>query len=153
MKQSSAARAIGWGGLIAGILDIMDAIVFYGQRGVRPMRILQSISSGMLGASAFRGGWRTAVLGLALHFVIAFGAAIVYFAASRFMRVLRERPVICGLIYGVLVYLFMNYVVLPLSAVPKNPRPQSWPALINGVAAIVFLVGLPIALAVRRFGR
>ena len=107
----------------------------------------------MLGSSALRGGWPTALLGLGLHFVIAFGAAIVYYVASRFIRVLRDRPIICGLIYGALVYLFMNYVVLPFSAVAKNPRPPSLPVLINAVAAIMFLVGLPIAIATRRFGR
>lgn len=150
---NKGSRAIGWSGLIAGTLDIMDAIVFYGQRGVKPIRILQSISAGILGSAAYRGGWPTALLGLALHFVIALGAAATYYLASRVFRVLRERPVICGLIYGVLVYLFMNYVVLPLSAVPKNPQPRSWPVLINGVGAIMFLVGLPIALTTRRLGK
>jgi hypothetical protein len=84
-----------------------------------------------------------------LHFIIAFGAATVYYAASRKLRFLRERPVIAGLLYGAGVYVFMNYVVLPLSAFPKRARPPSGIALVNGILAVVLLVGLPIALISR----
>jgi hypothetical protein len=78
-KESKGLPAIGWGGWIAGILDITTAFI----RGRRPVRLLQGIASGLLGPQAFQGGWGTAVLGLALHFFIAFSAAAVYYAASR----------------------------------------------------------------------
>ena len=145
-------KAILIGGLIAGILDISDAFIFNGVRGANPERILQYIASGLIGSGAFRGGWKTALLGLSLHFLIALSAAAVYYAASRHLRVLSRRPVLCGLLYGGAVYLFMNYVVLPLSLVPKSPRPPTWPMLINGVLAILLCVGLPISLANRRWG-
>jgi hypothetical protein len=143
--QREAFRAICAGGLVAGVLDITDAFVFFGLHGVAPIRILQSISSGILGANAYRGGWGTAILGLGLHFLIALGAATVYYLASRHLSFLTERPIVSGL----LVYAFMNYVVLPLSAFPKSTRPPSAATLVNGILAVVFLVGLPIALAAR----
>jgi hypothetical protein len=119
---------------------------------VTPVRVLHSIASGVLGADAYRGGARTAALGVALHFVIAFGAAAVYYAASRRLRFLVRRPVVSGLLYGVAVYLFMNLVVLPLSAIPF--KVSYAPAVFaTGLVVHMLCVGLPIALAVRRFSK
>ena len=148
-QRHEAARAIFIGGLVAGILDISDAFVFLGLHGVQPWRILQGIASGAMGPSSFGGGWKTAALGLGLHFLIAFTAAAVYYAASRYLSFLRTRPIVCGLFYGAAIYVFMNYVVLPLSAFSKNPRPPSAANLLNGVLAVVLLVGLPIAFLAR----
>lgn len=137
-------------GLVAGILDITDALVFYGLRGIAPIRILQSIASGLLGRAAYQGGVGTAALGLLLHFVIAFGATIVFYLAALKLEFLRRYPVLSGLLYGGAVYLFMNYIVVPLSAVPK-PRAAGTPVtLVNGVLAVVLLVGLTISLLVNR---
>jgi hypothetical protein len=144
-------RAILWGGLIAGTLDITDALVFFGLRGARPVRILQSIASGVLGRASFEGGSNTAILGLALHFLIAFGAATVYYAASRKLRFLVQHAVIAGLLYGGAVYLFMNYVVLPLSRVAKPAASPPLVVLVNGVLAVVIFVGLTISLVVRQY--
>jgi hypothetical protein len=145
------ARAVVWGGLAAGILDLAYALIEGAWRGGAPMRILQAIASGLLGRAAFETGWRSALLGVALHFTIAFGAAAVFFAASRKLRFLLERPVLWGALYGLAVYFFLQLVVLPLSAIPWQVRltPRG---LASGFAAHVFCVGLPIAFAVRRFG-
>jgi hypothetical protein len=143
MKRGAAA-AIAMAGLIAGVMDISAAILFYGPKV--PVRILQSVATGLLGRAAFEGGAATAVLGLGLHFFIATGAAAVYYLASRRIALLREQPLLAGPLYGVAVYLFMNRVVLPLSAA----RPQ--PLTLKMAAIHIFCVGLPIALAVGRFG-
>jgi hypothetical protein len=145
------ALAVLAGGLAAGVLDILAAFAVYGLRGVSPLRILQSIASGLLGARAFEGGYATAALGLALHFVIASGAAAVYYAASRFLPSLVRWPLAWGAAYGVAVYLFMNFVVLPLSAVAQRPFVITTTAVAILIVHIV-CVGIPIALAVRRFG-
>ena len=148
--MKSTYRAIFWGGVLAGALDITAAFVTSGMRGRGPTSVLHSVASGLLGAGAFRGGLGTAVLGLLLHFLIAFVAAAVYYAASRKFQFLAERAVVCGLLYGVAVYLFMNFVVLQLSAVPfKLSYPPA--ALATGMLIHMLFVGLPISLAVRRY--
>ena len=147
-----AVTVISRAGLIAGTLDITDAFVFFGLRGVKPIRILHSIASGLLGPAAFKGGLRTAALGLALHFLIAFTAAAVYYAASHELRFLVRYAVVSGLLYGGAVYLFMVRIVLPLSSVTRSPS-TSMPVLVNGVLAVVLLVGLTIALVVHRYSR
>lgn len=143
--------AIGVGGFLAGLFDILFAFLFFGARGIEPGSILRSIASGWMGRPAMSGGAPTAVLGLASHFLIAFSAAAVYYLASRRMRLLRDHPVPMGLLFGAAVYGFMNFVVLPLSAFPF-PRAYPLRTLLPGLAAIMFLVGLPIALSVRYFG-
>lgn len=148
-----ALTAILLGGLIAGTLDITYACVYsYLMRGTSPVRILQSVASGVLGANAFTGGKKAAALGLALHFLIATIAAAIYYLASRRLRFLITQAIICGIIFGVCVYLVMNFVVLPLSAISfKMSYP--WPSLIGGLLIHMFGIGLPISLVVRRYSR
>ena len=146
-------QPIFWGGLIAGTLDICAAFLTAWLRaGVGPVRLLQFVASGLIGpAAATQGGTKTALLGLALHFLIATGATVVFYLASRKLLFLIERPVHFGLLYGVAVYLFMNFVVLPLSLVPQRTMTVS--GFIIGLLTIMFCVGLPIALIVRRYSR
>jgi len=141
------ARVILMAGLLAGALDITAAFLVYGLRGASPVRILQSIASGLLGGAAFQGGGGAAALGAVLHFLIAIVAAAVYYGASRKLGILVRRPVISGLLYGVMVYVFMNHVVLPLSAVAKRPFVPRMAAVI--VVVHMLCVGLPIALVIR----
>jgi len=138
-------------GLVAGALDISAACGFHGLRGVSPVRILQGIASGLLGSASFTGGALTAALGFCLHFFIATVAAGVYYLISRRLTLLRSRPVVSGTVYGVAVYLFMQNVVLPLSAVTRRPFSLST-ALVMVVIHIV-CVGLPIAFIVSRHSR
>jgi hypothetical protein len=146
----SPARAIFYGTLTVGTLDILDALIFFGLRGAPPIRIFQSIAAGLLGRDAARaGGLPTAVLGGVLHYFIAFGVVVTYYLASRKISLLTRRPWISGAVYGVLVYLFMNLVVLPLSAVQGGGFPPPFVILLNSVLIHIFGVGLPSAFFAR----
>lgn len=145
-----ALHAILWGGLIAGALDILAAFINSGWRGVSPTRVLQAIASGLLGKDAFSGGIATAALGLVLHFFIATTVAAVYFAASRKLEVLVKQPLVCGLAYGIPIYLVMNLIVLPLSAVTFKTS-HALVEVVTSVLILMFCVGLPIGLVVRRY--
>jgi hypothetical protein len=148
-QSSGNGMAILWAGLTCGVMDITAALVVYGSvYGVRPTQLLQGIASGLLGRQAYRGGMGTALLGLALHFLIAFSAAAVYFLASRKVPFLLQHAVTVGVLYGVAVYFFMQGVVA-LSATIKNPF--SIKLTLIGVVIHIFCVGLPIALLVRRY--
>ena len=150
MSSGRAARAIGLAGLLAGTFDSLAAFVVYGLRGAKPLGILQSVASGLIGrTAAYGGGGKTAALGLALHFFIATLAAAVYYAASRRLDVLVTRAALSGIAYGVAVWLFMNFVVIPLSAIGRWPTINALAAVI--VAVHMVCVGLPIALVVRHY--
>ena len=147
-------RAILAGGLSAGILDLTSALVLYGSRGTALIRIPQSIASGILGADAYRGGLLTAALGTLLHFVIAFSAAAVYCLASRRLPFLKDYAFVCGPTYGILVYLVMKLIVVPLSnaAIPNSRGPFPLDSVVEGLLVHVFLVGLPIAVCLHWWG-
>ena len=150
-SPSRRLLAIFWGGLLAGIFDIAQAFIGFGFLGSKPFRILQHIAGGVFGARSMQMGWTSAALGLVFHFTIAFTAALVYYMASRVLRVMVEHAVVCGLIYGELVFLFMYFVVLPLT--PLGPAQFNTATYITGPIGHTLLVGLPIALSVRRFAR
>ena len=147
-----ALETILYGGLVVGILDLLFAFTFYGLiLGAKPLRIFQSVAAGLLGrTAAFEGGVRTFLLGILLHFVVATCIATVYYVASRMLPVLIRHAVVSGLIYGMIAYLGMNYVVVPLSAIGPRSAPPRLSIFLTEIIGHGFLVGLPLALLARR---
>lgn len=143
-----ALRTILVAGLICGTLDGLSALALSAGRW---MRLFQFIASGLLGPNSFHGGMRTVLLGIALHFSIALGASAVYFSASRKLLFLVEHAIPAGILFGVLVHLFMNYVVLPLSAI--GPRHFNARSFITQLLVHMIVVGPSIALTVRYYSR
>ena len=173
-------RAVLIAGLVAGVLDIIFAFVVYGapSYGMSPLQVLQSVAGGWVGRdAAMAGGVQTAALGAATHFAIALVMAAVFAFFASFIRPLRIKPILWGFLYGLVLYVAMNYVVAPLSAAgaaghfPANTdeaieriktsfsmlRPTYNPELPWMIPATigthVLLVGIPIALIVQRFSR
>lgn len=144
-------KGIVWGGFFCGVCDITAAFVVYGMFGAKPIPILHGIAAGVLGPRSSEGGSATAVLGLFLHFVIAFGAATVYYGIARLLPSVLRHAVVAGIVYGPVVYFFMNRVVVPLSAARKFPF--SMKMMLIGLAIHIVCVGLPIALTARRFAQ
>jgi hypothetical protein len=143
-------QAIAVGGLAVAVLDAVDALVAYKLAfGMSPLAIYQFVASGLLGQAAYAGGVPAALLGLLVHFLVAFTAAAVFVLASERLPRLRREAVAWGLGYGVVVFLVMGFVVIPLSRIP--PSTPTLPLLLNGLIAHALLVGLPIALAARRY--
>jgi uncharacterized membrane protein YagU involved in acid resistance len=139
-----------YGGLAVGVLDILDAMTFFGIRNhLTPIRILQSVASGLLGRASYDGGLKTALPGLLLHFLIATIWATIFYLLSRLLPVLIRHAVLAGLIYGVAAYFIMSFIVVPLSAIGPRPSPPL-AVLLNGIIGHALLVGLPIALIARR---
>jgi len=137
-------QALFFGTLAVAGLDILDAVLFFGIRNdVQPIAIFQSIASGVMGRAAYDGGVATALLGGALHVLIALLVVAVYLAAARRWRRLARKPLLYGPLYGLAVYVVMNLVVVPLSAAAVGP--PSWPVVVNGVLIHILGVGVPTA--------
>jgi len=139
-----------WIGLIAGTLDIADNLIFNQFRGISPIRVFQYIASGLIGMKSFQLGLASVALGVLIHYTIALFWTGVFYTASRKFSILVRRPIICGLLYGVVVYLVMNFVILPLSQVPPRPAAVTLPSRINAVLALLLFIGLTISLLTRR---
>jgi hypothetical protein len=136
------------GGLIAGALDLTFAFVFYWPQGATPLRILQLIASGVLGRGSFQMGLASAALGAFFHFFISTCAAAIYYLVSLRFSFLTRRVVIAGAIFGVLMFLAMRFIVVPLSAI--KPGPMKVGNAIAELCSHVFLFGIVIAYAVSR---
>jgi len=145
-RSGNAILAIVVGGLVAGTLDLTQAVILFGKN------IPLAIAGGLLGPQAFRGGAGTYILGVLLHFFIACSAAAIYFAVSRKLRFLTEHPLVCGLFFGAAVQLVMSLVVLPLSALHAM-GPYTYRDLVSGFLVHMVIVGLPISFSVQRFAR
>ena len=149
VNSARTTRLIVLAGVVGATCDIVYAILYYGWKGIPAERILQTVASGLLGKSAFDGGWPAAALGLACHYGIVIVAAALFYAVARRWAWPREEPISAGLVYGLGIYGFMNFVVLPLSA---YPYPLRFALLTTATGLLVHMlgVGLSISLITRR---
>jgi len=143
--KRSALLPIFVGGVVAGTLDLISAFVLFG------WGVPRAIASGLLGARGLHGGLPAWILGVVLHFFIAFTAAAVYYLSSRKLEFLKSHFLVCGLFYGIGVYLVMNLIVVPLSAAPFRSSTFTLSALIQGLLIHMFFIGLPISFSVSKF--
>ena len=146
VSQPRLALPILVGGFVAGLLDMTSAYITFGR--YMPL----GIAGGLLGPAARHVAAGPYILGLLLHYVIALSAAAVYCMASRKLNFLREHFFVCGLFYGIAVFLMMNLVVLPLSAYHAM-GPYTYRSLVQGILAHMFLIGLPISTSLRMLSR
>lgn len=141
-------------GLIAGTLDISENIIFNAFRHITPRMIFQFIASGLVGMkSSLALGAASVALGVAIHYFIATSWTLVYYVASRKMKLLVRNAAISGIVYGGLVYIVMNFVVLPFTRVPHPKVAMTVASRVSGVLALLFCIGLTIALLIRRSER
>jgi hypothetical protein len=150
-RRPSAFETIFYGGSAIGILDFLDASIFFPlYYGISFIDVWHGPASGILGREASRaGGLNTALLGIFLHFCVAFSIATVYYLFSRSIPFLIKHPVVSGLVFGVIANYVMQCVVLPLSARRSSPTgvfSEPIGSMLNSIIGHALLVGLPVAL-------
>lgn len=136
----AALIAAAVGGWVAGSVDIGSACLI---NSLTPRVILQAIASGLLGAASFHEGWPAALAGLVLQWAMSILIAAVYGAGASRCAWLRRHAIWAGVGYGGVIYLVMNYVVVPLSAAPFRPSAAPAKVMENLLAMVLF--GLIIA--------
>jgi hypothetical protein len=137
------AQAILFGGLTVGVIDCAFATIRSAQHGTSFMTLWQGVASGALGDKAATGGAATMLLGLAIHFFIATSIVAFYVWLSRRLPFLLHPWWLWGPIYGLGVYVFMNWVVIPLSAI--GPQPHVLSRMWWGIGIHLVGIGLPAA--------
>lgn len=146
----SIVKAILLAGFVAGLLDITAAIIsFYLNRHTGPTRMFQYIASAVLGKDAYDGGTGTAALGLLLHFIIAYIFTIIFFLLYPKLNLYSKNVILTGLAYGIVVWLIMNLVVVPLSNAAAAPFKVK--GVIIGALILMFCIGLPISIFAHRY--
>ena len=133
-------------GLIAGTLDILAAIFIYALilQKTTPIKILQSIASGVFKKDAYTNGSQMAWYGLGFHFLIALLFAWFYFIIYPYASFLKRNTFLSGILYGIFVWIVMNLIVLPIVFPILPAKGLDFPTLLS-VIILIFCVGLPIA--------
>lgn len=137
-------------GLVVGVLDGLDALIFFSARGIQPARIFQYIAIAILGPGTARGGGKTLAIGIFLHFCVATTISLVFMLVTYFIPRLAKHPFIVGPLFGIVAYYVMGFVVVPFFIVSaRGGGLAPWPVEVNGLVGHAFLIGLPIALITR----
>ena len=140
-----ALKTIVLSGLAVGTLDGIAACVNAAARGVMPDRVFKYIASAVLGReTAYAGGFETVLLGVLMHYGVAFGVATVFYLIASRLPMLLKYPFMVGPIYGVIVYFMMAYVIVPLTLVVQGPFNLT--GMIIMIIIHMMCVGLPPAL-------
>ncbi len=149
----SLTRIVVIAGATAAVVEMMPILTIQGAAlGVSPIRIFQSIASGLLGHDAYADGLSAALLGAALHLLISLVAALFFVVAADRRPVLTRHPVLSSVGFGVISFVVMSWIVVPLSAAAFKPNFN--PALMAMSLAIhALFFGLPIALVTRWLSR
>lgn len=151
-KSAAFASAVLKAGLIVGTLDILSACLqFFLTTGKSPVVIFPYIASGIFGNAAFNSGSKMILVGLILHYLIAMTFTLVYFLIYPSIRLLAEKPLLAGAVYGLLIWTIMSQLVIPLSAITERPF-KLIPALI-AAGILMVAIGIPLAYMARRFYR
>ena len=136
-------RAVGLATLVAGTLDILFAMILTVIFGREIGNMLRYVASGPF-PPATEMGPAGAVLGLVTHFALMAIMAVVFVAAVSHRPALLNKPIQTGVIYGLITYVAMNWIVVPLRFdAPLPPKPLS---IATQLFAHIVLVGIPMAL-------
>ena len=138
------------GGVVAGTLDILSAFASYTSQGATVEGILKYVAGGVVGPAAMQGGIAMAWLGLLIHFALTTIMAAIFMYAALKKNFLTTHAWLSGSIYGVITWVVMVYIAVPLSAVVGWKLPTGW-NIVSGLLAHIFYVGVPIA-HITRFG-
>ena len=149
---STLAKASLAAGLFAAVVEMIFVLPIQYALGASPTVVFQSIASGALGKRAFEEGTSAVLLGVAVHILISLVSAALYMAAAFRWEFLRRRAIVSGSLFGVLAYVVMNFLVIPLSAIGFR-WPRSLPLFLVSLAIHMFAFGVPIAAVCARFLR
>lgn len=143
MKKNLALHVLK-AGLIVGTLDILAAFIqFYSKTQKNPVVVLNFIASGVFGEEAFTGENKMAAFGLFFHYLIAFGFALLFFVLyPKIVRIIKNMWVL-GIIYGLLIWVVMQFLVLPLSQAPALKF--SIGNALQAILILILCIGLPLS--------
>lgn len=132
--------------VVAGTLDGLAAV--YILAGGNSQMIFQYIAAGAIGReAAFIGGRHTVLIGLGYHYFIAALFTLFFFILYGREPFLRRNAGVVAFLYGVLIWIVMNFLVLPVSKLKLDINKFTFKGGITGIAILIVCVALPIVLA------
>lgn len=131
--------------ILVGALDALAAIFIYQLHGGKDSSVVFNfIASGLWGEEAFEEKTRFYLLGVLVHYLIAGAWTLLYFLIYPKLRARRLHFLLQGCIFGLVIWLVMNFIVMPLSSTP--PLPMTALRHFLELLAVITAVGIPNAL-------
>ena len=142
--------AIGIAGLIGAAIDALYFSASALMKGHSPVKVLQSIASFWLGPKSMDLGATSALLGVATHIGLSTIMATGFLLLVPRVEILRRSTLVGGLLYGLVLYVVMYLVVLPLRWPALYPRWDGWRSLLD--IAVHLAIDLSFAFLFRSRG-
>ena len=149
--RNSKTLTILWLCLLAGTLDAVAALII--AHGIPPMKVFQYIASGWFGTVAFTGGVTMMLWGILFHYLIASIWCILLFILYPAFSGFLKGKYLTAIVFGLIIWLIMNRLVLPLTHVPKPASAPNALAIFKGILALILCIGMPVALIANRYYR
>lgn len=149
MKNISPAKIL-TAGLLAGTLDITAACIqFYINTGQGPAPVLRYIARAAFGPAAVNGGSEILVAGLLFHFIIAMSFTLLFFFLYKNFSFFSIQPVITAIVYGIFMWSFMFFIVLPLSRAGQPPF--HFNKALVAIAILIACISTPLVLLAKKW--
>ncbi|MFZ6022975.1 MAG: hypothetical protein ACOYVG_00810 [Bacteroidota bacterium] len=135
--------------LLVAVLDIIAAMLsFYLSTGKSPAIVLKFIASAVVGSDAYTGGLTSMLLGMVLHFLVAFLFTLFFFLVYKPLALYRYNVYLVGILYGMFIWLVMNKLVLPITSVMQQPF--KWVEAGRAMLILITMIGLPLAFMLKK---
>ncbi|MEP6844501.1 MAG: hypothetical protein ABI861_00790 [Panacibacter sp.] len=131
-------------GFIAGTLNALGSLVIYHfiLENATSVQVLQSPLGGIIGKSFRIGGqYDSTFYGIILYYLINFFFALIYFLISEYILHLNNYKILKGLLYGLLLSIFMIYIIIPITGITQ----ANWSLNSISIIILMFFVGIPIS--------
>jgi hypothetical protein len=140
--------------LVAGTLDIIAAhLHFTINTGEWPRKMFYAIAGGAIGLkTALAGGPAVVVLGVFIHYFISFSFTLFFFLLYPVISKISVNKYLNGVVYTIFVWLIMNFIVLPLTALPSKPFVLDINKVI-GFLILTIVFGIPISIMADKYYR
>lgn len=137
-------------GLLAGTLDALSASIYSFVKGnINPEKVFIYVASFALGKSVLlTGGSGVAIVGLLIHFFIAYSFTLLFFLLYPRLPILSKNRVLTAIVYGLFVWMVMNLVVLPIAGKPYHLYPEN---SISNILILMFAIGMPVSFIAYRY--
>jgi len=150
IKTDNPVQSLVWATAITGVAKLLVILLLFGTLlGNSPVQVLQFIGSGLMGSRAFTSGVVAIGVGIALHFALLFSLVWLLYILYPLVSAAGKWRWVVGVVYGLGIWFFLNFVLLPLSYAPQVSFGILFHVL--SAAADVLFAGLPMALIIGRY--
>ncbi|WP_448702841.1 hypothetical protein ACFGVR_10845 [Mucilaginibacter sp. AW1-3] len=149
-SKASVAVTVLWCGLLVGTLDILAAFAnAYVSFDVGPTRVLKYIASALFGAAAITGGTDMVIIGLLMHYCIAYFFTALYFFLYPRLGGITQNNILLGVMYGLFIWLLMNLIVVPFTKIPHSH--MHIPQTVINILILIVMIGVPLSIITNNF--